>query len=127
MVSQEATLSLGDRGSTASPVTLARRRSADKDIPPRVDNAIVNTTAISYRANRMIGGSAPSKYLAQIQGHAQVKLADPASLRADAFQDVYAARKAALLALIESAMGKVSAAATPVADDEDDEDEGEAA
>jgi hypothetical protein len=46
----------------------------DRNIPPRVFNAIINKTAISYKANRMIGGSAPSKYLAQLQGHAQVKL-----------------------------------------------------
>jgi hypothetical protein len=48
----------------------------DSGIPPRIFNAIVNKTAISYTANRMIGGKAPSLYLAQIQGHAQVKLAD---------------------------------------------------
>lgn len=111
----------------------------DGDIPPRVYNAIVNKTAISYKANRMIGGSAPSKYLAQLQGHAQVKLTDaamddilkshviaPALLRADSFQEFYAARKAALLAIVERAMGKVSAESASVTDDEDDE-EGEAA
>jgi hypothetical protein len=113
----------------------------DSDIPARVYNAIVNKTAISYKANRMIGGSAPSKYLAQLQGHAQVKLdaaamdsileshvIDPALLRADAFNEFYAARRAALLAIVERAMGKVSAESASVADDEDDEEEeGEAA
>jgi hypothetical protein len=114
----------------------------DADIPPRVFNAIVNKTAISYKANRKIGGSAPSKYLAQIQNEPQVKLSDaemdeilkshvidPALLRADSFQKFYDARKAALLAIVERAMGKAPAEASSVLaeDDEDDEDEGEAA
>jgi len=42
--------------------------------------------------------------------------------------EFYAARRAALLAIVERAMGKVSAESTAVADDEDDEEEdGEAA
>lgn len=118
-----------------------RKWCDDRDIPPRVYNAIVNKTAISYKANRMIGGSAPSKYLAQIQGNAQVKLddaamneilkshvIDPVLLRADSFQEFYAARKAALLAIVERAMGKTPAEASSIVadDDEDDEDEGDA-
>lgn len=114
----------------------------DHHIPPRVFDAIVNKTAISYKANRMIGGSAPSKYLAQLQGHAQVKLddatmnailkshvIDPALLRADSFQEFYSARKAALLNIVERAMGKTSSEATgDVADDgEGEEDEGDVA
>ena len=117
-----------------------RKWCEDSDIPPRVYNAIVNKTAISYKANRMIGGSAPSKYLAQLQGHAQVKLADAEMddilkshvidatlLRADTFKEFYAARKASLLSIVERAMGKMSAESASVADDEDDEEEGEAA
>jgi hypothetical protein len=90
-------------------------------IPSHIFNAIINKTAISYKANRMIGGSAPSKYLGQLQGHAQVKLnttamdailtshfIDPALLRADSFQAFYIARKAALLSIVERAMGKAS-------------------
>lgn len=113
----------------------------DGDVPPRVYNAIVNKTAISYKANRKIGGSAPSKYLAQLQAEPQVKLTDaemddilkshviePSLLRADSFQEFYAARKAALLAIVERSMGKVSAESAPVAQDEDDdEEEGEVA
>jgi len=34
----------------------------------------VNKTPISYKANRMIGGKAPSKYLQQIQTHPQVQI-----------------------------------------------------
>lgn len=116
----------------------------DGDVPPRVYNAIVNKTAISYKANRKIGGSAPSKYLAhlaQLQAEPQVKLTDaemddilkshvidPSLLRADSFQEFYAARKAALLAIVERSMGKVSAESATVAEDEDDdEEEGEVA
>ncbi len=85
----------------------------------------------------MIGGSAPSKYLAQLQGHVQVKLddaamdtilkshvIDPALLRADLFHEFYSARKAALLAIVERAMGKASAEASAiVADDKEDDEE----
>ncbi|RKH22398.1 DUF262 domain-containing protein [Corallococcus sp. AB030] len=115
----------------------------DRSIPPRVFNAIVNKTAISYKANRMIGGKAPSLYLKQIQDHAQVQIKDtvmddilkshvidPAILRADSFEAFYTARKMALLGLVERAMGKASSEASPVAADDgdiDDEDEGEAA
>jgi hypothetical protein len=108
----------------------------DRDIPPRVFNAIVNKTAISYKANRMIGGKAPSDYLAQIQGHSQVKLddaamdsilkshvIDPKLLRADSFQEFYGARRAALLAIVERAMGKPSSEGTGVVADDDDDDE----
>ena len=82
-------------------------------------NAIVNKTPISYKANRMIGGAAPSHYLQKLQNHQQVQLdvsgmntileshlipAD--TLRADDFQTFYTLRKQALLTLIEGAMGK---------------------
>lgn len=108
----------------------------EKSIPPRVFNAIVNKTAISFKANRMIGGKAPSLYLAQIQSHEQVQLndaamngiltshvIDPALLRGDSFEAFYATRKAALLGLVERAMGKAPIMAPPVtADDEDEAD-----
>lgn len=107
----------------------------DSHISSRIYDSIINKTAISYKANRMIGGRAPSLYLAQIQGHVQVKLTaeamdkilashviDPTLLRGDSFQEFYAARKAALLALVERAMGKISAANTEVADDDSDDD-----
>ena len=53
-----------------------RKWCEDMSIAPKVFNSIVNKTAISYKANRMIGGKAPSKYLTQIQQHAQVQLDD---------------------------------------------------
>jgi hypothetical protein len=96
-------------------------------------NAIVNKTPISYKANRMIGGGAPSQYLQKIQDHKQVKLDDagmnaileshlisPSTLRSDDFQAFYMARKQLMLALIEKAMGK-SIVIGPVVDEPEDE------
>jgi hypothetical protein len=51
---------------------------------------------------------------------------DPALLRSDSFHEFYAARKAALLALVERAMGKASADGNIVADDDNDDDDDEA-
>jgi hypothetical protein len=88
-------------------------------IPRKRWNSIVNKTPISYKANRMIGGVAPSQYLQKIQHHRQVQLSDAemdniveshlisaATLRSDNFDTFYEARKNALLALIERVMGK---------------------
>lgn len=110
----------------------------DQHIQPKVFNSIVNKTPISYKANRMIGGKAPSKYLNQIRDHAQVQITDaeqdnilkthlinPLLLRADNFTDFYADRKAALIRVIEQAMGKAVVAASPDAPAEDAEDETE--
>lgn len=82
-------------------------------------NTAVNKTPLSYKANRMIGGVAPSTYLAKLQSHKQVQMDDaamdailrthaiaPDRLRADDFHGFYAARKLSLLALIGQAMGK---------------------
>ncbi|MDQ3224814.1 MAG: DUF262 domain-containing protein [Gemmatimonadota bacterium] len=105
-------------------------------IKPRVFNSIVNKTPISYLANRMIGGKAPSAYLAQLQDHDQVQLSIsvmdailgthriPArELRADDFGAFYEGRKKALLALIESVIGRESIRADgdPVPDDISDD------
>lgn len=85
-------------------------------------NAIVNKTPISYKANRMIGGGAPSAYLKKLQEHKQVQLRDdamndllkshcidPATLRLDDFEAFYSGRKSSLLALISNAMGTPAA------------------
>ena len=45
-------------------------------IGPALYNSILNKTPISYKANRMIGGKAPSDYLLQIQKHPTVQLSD---------------------------------------------------
>jgi hypothetical protein len=108
-------------------------------IEPRVFNAIVNKTPISYKANRMIGGKAPSKYIEQIQGHAQVQisagemddilkthLVDPTRLRADDFEGFYTSRKNLLIKLIEDATGKIVLPVGTEAPPEDEEDDDEA-
>ncbi len=114
-----------------------RKWCEDMGIGPKVFNSIVNKTAISYKANRMIGGKAPSKYLAQIQENTQVQLSDgamdailrshridPADLRADRFEQFYQARKTALLNLVSTAMGKtLSLGAEAVAEDIEDEED----
>ncbi|MCL5950395.1 MAG: DUF262 domain-containing protein [Chloroflexi bacterium] len=108
-------------------------------ISNRVGNSIVNKTAISYKANRMIGGKAPSQYLEQLRTHPQVQasrveqdevlsshLIDPSLLRADDFSGFYDRRKVELINIIEKAMGKaVIATASEVPPEDLDEDEGD--
>jgi hypothetical protein len=114
-----------------------RKWCEDRGVPPRVYNAIVNKTAISYKANRMIGGKSPSAYLKQIQEHASVQAGsgpmdeiiashqiDASLLRADDFEAFYQARKRALLRLVEAAMGKGAVEAGAVVPEDDDDDEG---
>jgi len=108
-------------------------------IGPRIFNSIINKTPISYKANRMIGGQAPSDYLKQLQNHKQVQASDAdmdalleshfipaATLRANDFQAFFEQRKQTLLRLVEKAIGKaivpVENAVVPE-DDEEDEDE----
>lgn len=92
-------------------------------IPARLYDSIINKTPISYKANRMIGGSAPSVYLGKLQSHPQVQLDDAAMdallvshcvpvgpLRADDFHAFYAQRQQELLQLIEKVMGRGTAA-----------------
>jgi hypothetical protein len=82
-------------------------------------DSILNKTAISYKANRKIGGDAPSQYLPRIQQEKQVGLSDdemnallashaiaPQLLRADEFKHFIEDRRRRLAALIEKAMGK---------------------
>ena len=103
-------------------------------IDRRIYNSIINKTPISYIANRMIGGAAPSHYLKKLQQHKQVLLDDPhmnsileshfisaEMLRTDDFIAFYPTRKQALLAMIEKAMGKI-AISVAVPDDDNGED-----
>jgi hypothetical protein len=82
-------------------------------------DSILNKTPLSYKANRKIGGDAPSLYLPRIQAERNVKLddpqmdvllashaIDPALLRADNFAAFIADRRNRLSNLISSAMGK---------------------
>lgn len=90
-------------------------------IQPKVYDSIINKTPISYKANRMIGGDAPSAYLAKLQSHDQVQLDNremdailsehfipTERLRADDFHGFFDERKQLLMGLIEQAMGKRS-------------------
>jgi hypothetical protein len=91
----------------------------ERGIKPALFNSIINKTPISYKANRMIGGRAPSAYLVAIQGHKQVGLSDkqmdlildthlidPHYLRTDDFETFCRARGKRLLEMIERSMGK---------------------
>jgi len=88
-------------------------------IKPSVFNSIINKTPISYKANRMIGGKAPSAYLTSVQSHEQVKLDDagmndlleshliePEYLREDNFELFFEQRKEELVKLVAEAMGR---------------------
>ena len=82
-------------------------------------DSILNKTPISYKANRKIGGEAPSRYLPRLQRADQVDLNDsemdellashalaPHLLRRDAFDDFIEDRRTRLSRLVEKAMGK---------------------
>ncbi len=100
-------------------------------------NSILNKTPISYKANRMIGGNAPSLYLKQLQNHKHVELHDqgmddilqthcisPEFLRTDDFEGFMSSRKKSLLEKIAEVMGKpIVISDEVVADDLIDEDE----
>ena len=82
-------------------------------------DSILNKTPISYKANRKVGGEAPSRYLPRIQSEKQVALNDtemdellgshvlaPQLLRKDAFEEFVEDRRRRLSRLVEVAMGK---------------------
>lgn len=104
-------------------------------IKPATYNSVINKTAISYKANRMIGGKAPSSYLKSVQDHAQVQMGDdamnaileshfiaPQSMREDDFEQFFAQRQQSLLAIVAQAMGKQADMAVAAPDDDDEED-----
>ncbi|MFL5329215.1 MAG: DUF262 domain-containing protein [Gemmataceae bacterium] len=84
---------------------------------PRRCDSIVNKTAISSKTNRMIGGNAPSLYLARLQKSANISdlrmnellhshQIDPSLLHSDDFDQFFSTRQEALLRRIEEATGK---------------------
>lgn len=112
-------------------------------IPPATYDAIINKTPLTYRTNRIIGGSAPSQYLAALEkgtsstppiererldAYLRSHLIEPDFLRADDFDGFMADRQNKLLALIERATGKhvYRGAAEEGVDIGDDDDEIEA-
>jgi hypothetical protein len=90
-------------------------------LPADQFDSIINKTPLGARTNRILGGVAPSAYVARLQEgwedhppiagerldeHLATHLIDPALLRADDFTAFHAARREALLKLIEAATGK---------------------
>lgn len=82
-------------------------------------DSVLNKTPLSYKANRKMGGDAPSRYLRRLQDEPQVKLSDtamdvliashalsPELLRQDAFDAFIEDRRRRLSDLVERAMGK---------------------
>lgn len=94
-----------------------------QSIKPAVYDSIINKTPLSFRTNRIIGGVAPSEYLAKLEkgdkatpaiererldAYLCSHLVDPAILRSDNFEVFMADRQKRLLALIEQATGKTA-------------------
>jgi hypothetical protein len=80
-------------------------------------NSIVNKTLLTSRTRRIMGSLAPADYLRNLEAEAGLPgnwlddivathLINPNTLRANYFDGFYRARSAALLALIEGAMGR---------------------
>jgi hypothetical protein len=110
-------------------------------IPKNTYDSIINKTPLSYRTNRVIGGMAPSQYLAKLEqgtshspgltptvldGNVMSHLVDPLLLRSDDFEAFMADRQKRLLGLIEVATGKpivnLSTGAEPEEGEAEDED-----
>jgi len=92
-------------------------------IKPSTYDSIINKTPLSYRTNRIIGGVAPSTYLAKLEsgdsktpsidrarldGYLVSHLITPSLLRADSFEEFMSDRQKQLLDLIERATGKAA-------------------
>lgn len=92
-------------------------------VKPEVFDSIINKTPLSFRTNRIIGGVAPSAYLAKLEKgddhtppiesnrldeYLRSHLIDPTLIRADKFDDFMADRQNRLLKLIERSMGKAA-------------------
>lgn len=90
-------------------------------IKPNIFDSIINKTPLSYRTNRIIGGIAPSEYIAKLEKgnetsppidsgrldlYIKSHLIDPALLRSDRFDAFMEHRQKRLLVLIEEATGK---------------------
>jgi hypothetical protein len=90
-------------------------------IKPAVFDSIINKTPLSFRTNRIIGGVAPSEYLAKLEkgsdttppiehgrlsGFLETHHINPDLLRTDNFEKFMEDRQKRMLTLIEHAMGK---------------------
>jgi hypothetical protein len=104
-------------------------------IAPSVYDTIINKTPLGYKTNRIVGGVAPSQYLARLEAgtdampkiepekldaYLRTHAIDPAHLRADQFYAFMADREARLLSLIATATGHpIDRAAPPPEEGED--------
>lgn len=100
-------------------------------IPRETYDSIVNKTPLTARTNRIIGGGAPSQYLAELErsdrdssaddldSRLRTHLIDVASLRADDFEAFVNNRRAQLAHLIAVAIGKEVVATGQAGDDEE--------
>ena len=88
-----------------------------KEIDPKKCDCVINKTGISAKTNRIIGGNAPSEYIAKLRksiGIEDVRMdeilrshvIEPDLLRNDDFNAFFNKREEALLDRIEKAMGK---------------------
>lgn len=93
----------------------------DHQIKSEIYDSIINKTPLAFRTNRIIGGVAPSIYLAKLEHgdtetpcispqnlnrYLESHLIDPAILRSDDFQAFFDARQKRMLRLIEQATGQ---------------------
>lgn len=103
-------------------------------IAPMIYDSIINKTPLSYRTNRIVGGVAPSEYIAKLEkggastppitsdrldGYLRSHLIDPQLLRQDHFDAFMEDRQKRLLGLIEKAMGKTVYAGREVEEGEE--------
>ena len=94
-----------------------------QSIIPAIYDSIINKSPLSFRTNRIIGGVAPSEYLAKLENgdkqtpgierdrldaYLRSHLIDPKILRSDDFEAFMSDRQRRLLVLIEKAMGKAA-------------------
>lgn len=112
----------------------------EQNIDVKVYDTVINKTPLSYRTNRIIGGTAPSKYLAKLElgrknadgqienppiapaaldGYLGSHCISPALLRADDFESFMKERRKSLLTIIGGATGH------PVAEAAEAPEEGE--
>ena len=89
------------------------------DVDPDLRESIVNKTPLGAATNRFIGGASPAAYILKLEKSAGISAEEldglvetheiePAALRAADFTGFFLARRAALLRLIEAAMGKTA-------------------
>jgi hypothetical protein len=114
----------------------------DQKFKPETYDSIINKTPLSYRTNRIIGGEAPSDYLARLQTgnnetppispqnldrYLRSHLINPALLRANDFLAFLEDRQAGLLKLIEQATGQAVYRGAEAEEEEDAETDSETA